>query len=437
MRGCGIVSILLLAALAQALCAQGAGEPNFREKVDLELTAMELQGSAFKPQALDELGAAGLTGVLDRFFPETAVKPRAASEPKLDELRPLVEQLGSEEFRVRETATEKLIVRGQPARKLLEAAAESDDAEVRLRARRILAAWQPKSTDGIDRALAGLWCYLQVLKDVERQEILGQRILAEFARGWPEGSQLHALRLCIAGVAKSGGDSGCDRLRPLISSQDARIARFVTETVGSYKADDKFYPQLLLDALADPRDEVVEVALRWTRDCHKSPRAGDVRQALNAIFSQRGEALKFQATMPLIHDFDAPEAWVHLIQETQSKAPLRAASALSSLADAKFTGRPATDELITQLRPLLESPTLSLRWGATKVLGTHSGENVCQLLVPLLGDKQQSVVEEASRGLLKQPQIDHVRKHLSATLASDNAQVGERAADLLLKLKNK
>jgi HEAT repeat protein len=141
--------------------------------------------------------------------------------------------------------------------------------------------------------------------------------------------------------------------------------------------------------------------------------------------------------MPLIHDFDAPEAWVHLIRETQSKAPLRAASALSSLADAKFNGRPATDELTTQLRPLLESPTLSLRWGGTKVLGTHAGENVIELLVPLLGDKQQSVVDEASRCLLKQPEIDHVRKHLSAALTSSNAQVGERAADLLLKLRNK
>jgi HEAT repeat protein len=428
--------MLMLVAVAP-LCAQPAENANFREQLDLELTAMEIQGSAFRPQALDDLGVAGLTGVLDRFFPETAVKPRAIREPKLDELRPLIEQLGSEEFRVRETATEKLIVRGQPARKLLEVAAESDDAEVRLRARRILAAWEPKSADGIDRALAGLWCYLQLLKDDERHELLASRILAEFSRGWPEGSHLHALRLCIAGVAKGGGDSGCDRLRPLVANKDARIARFVTETVGSYKADDKFYPRVLLDALADPRDEVVEVALRWTRDCPKSPRADEVRRALATIFAQRDDALKFQATMPLIHDFDAPEAWVHLIRETQSKAPLRAASALSSLADAKFTGRQASDELITQLRPLLDSPTLSLRWGATKALGTHAGENVVELLVPLLGDKQQSVVEEASRGLLKQPEIDHVRKHVSAALTSDNVQIGERAADLLLKLKNK
>ena len=62
-------------------------------------------------------------------------------------LEALVEKLGHDEHAVRERATRHLIALGDEARPLVERAAKSHDPEVRLRARRILAAHQPSPTD--------------------------------------------------------------------------------------------------------------------------------------------------------------------------------------------------------------------------------------------------------------------------------------------------
>ena len=430
----GVWLVILLSSLAAPLRGQPPSAVRIQDWIDEELTAMELQGSAYNPKSLHALGTAGLAGVLDHFFPSTAAA-RPVVKPPEDEVKRLIGQLGNDEFKIRETATEQLIARGKPCRDLLLKAADSDDAEVRLRARRILAAWEPKAGGIGDRGLGGFWNYAEGLRDGQRLELLARRVIAEFELGWPEGPKLHLLRLCIAGVAKGGHDASCDLLRPLVASKDLRVAKFVTETAGSYKADDQFFPQLLLDALASDRDEVVQVAIRWTQNCRQSPQSDKVREALRTIFEKRDEKLKFQVSSPLIQEYDDPDAWSYLIEQTQSKEPLRSASALSSLADAKYSGRAASDELLSTLATHLTSPTLSLRWGATKALGTHSGPAVIEQLIPLLGDMEQSVHDEARRCLLKQTDQPLLRKQLTAAAgAHANDHVRQRAAELLKKL---
>jgi HEAT repeat protein len=262
--------------------------------------------------------------------------------------------------------------------------------------------------------------------------------VAELNRGWPEGRKLHHLRLCIAGLAKGANETSCEHLRPLIASKDPRIGKFVAETIGSYKSDERFFPPLLLDALESEREEVVQAAIRWTVGCRHTSRASEVQRALVGIFERGDEALKFQVSLPLIQEFDEADAWLHLIRETQSKAPLRSAAALSSLADAKHTGREASRELIDKLTGLLDSPTLSLRWGATKALGTHDGPAVIDLLIPLLADSEQSVRDEAARCLVKQADKSLVAEQLRAAVSkSDSEDFRRRSADVLKKLDEK
>ena len=414
--------------------AHGQAEPDAsRERLNDELTTMELHGPAYNPKGLHELGVDGLVGVLDRFFPETAVVKRELKLPD-DELAQLIKDLGSEDFRTRERATDRLIVRGKPSREELLKVIESDDAEVRLRIRRVLAAWEPKADQVGDRSLGGFWNYAEGLRDRQRLDLLARRVIAELDRGWPEGPRLHVLRLCIAGVAKGGDERSCDLLRPLVASKDVRIAKFVTETVGSYKADSRFFPSLLLDALASDREEVAAAAIRWSQDCRHSPQADKVYLALLAILRERDAALKFQVCLPLIQEFDEPSAWSYVIEQTQSKEPLRAASALSTLADAKHSGRSATPELIKALSPHLASPTLSLRWGAVKALGTHSGDDVIDLLLPLLADSQNSVCEEVQRCLLKQPDQQLLHHRLKVAIEGSNDALSTNAAEFLAKL---
>jgi HEAT repeat protein len=403
-------------------------------QIDDCLADMTTGGSAYDPKRLHELGLPGLEGLLDRLFPETAAKPKEAAAARDDEVRELVKQLGDEEFRTRERATERLIAIGKPHRELLAKAADSDDAEVRLRARRILAAWEPKPGGLADQSLGGFWKYAEGVRDRERLEALAKRTATVLNAGWPDGSKIHLTRLCIAGVAKGGAEGPCEILRPLIDHQDPRIAKLVVETIGSYKQPD-FFPQLLVEAISAKRDDVVEVAVRWCQNCSGLSRSEEIRRALRQAFAGRSEAIKFQSCLALSQEFDDPEAWLFLIEQTQSQEPLRAASAQSRLAGLPYAGKQASENLVASLQMLLDSPKLSLRWGAVKVLGTHSGENVVETLIPLIVDKEQSVADEASRGIVKQKDADLARERL-ATVARDHADaaVRDQAVKLIAQL---
>jgi HEAT repeat protein len=405
------------------------------EQIDDRLADMRTSGSAYNPKELHELGLAGLERLLDRLFPETAPTKKADAPPAAEEARRLVAQLGDEEFRIREEATRQLIAKGKRHRELLLKAADSPDAEVRLRARRILAAWMPQAGGLVEQALGGFWKYAEGIRDRERLSALARRTNLVLDRGWPEGSKVHLTRLCIAGVAKGGDDEACELLRPLLAHDDARVARLVVETIGSYK-DKTFFPQLLVDALASERDETVEVAVRWSQHCHESPRAEEIRQALVRVFTNRSEALKFQCCLVLTQEFDDPAAWLFLIEQTQSKEPLRAASAQSRLAGLSYSGRPAQKELIEKLQPQLASPALARRWGAAKVLGIHAGGEIVEILIPLLADKEQSVADVARRGILSQGDKRVTRELLkdAARTHSDPA-VRSAAAALSKELK--
>src|SRR5262245_51218218 len=70
-------------------------------------------------------------------------EPRPMAKQKVDEklqekIKELVAQLGHDDFSVREEATKKLAEIGRPAVPAVREAAKSNDAEVRMRARRIL-----------------------------------------------------------------------------------------------------------------------------------------------------------------------------------------------------------------------------------------------------------------------------------------------------------
>src|SRR5688572_202043 len=70
--------------------------------IDSELAAMAAQGAGYDPQSLDALGLEGLAGVLDRLFPATIAPPKKLLE---EDVARLIEQLGDDEFYVRDEAT--------------------------------------------------------------------------------------------------------------------------------------------------------------------------------------------------------------------------------------------------------------------------------------------------------------------------------------------
>jgi hypothetical protein len=249
----------------------------------------------------------------------------------------------------------------------------------------------------------------------------------------PEGDRLHLMRLCIAGVAHGRDDASCDLLRPLVRHSDVRIATLAAETVGAYKTETRFVPQMLVDALASDHKPVVEAALRFVIGGQDERRREPVRLALRRVFDGQDEPLKFQACLPLLRDFQDGEAWVYVLEQTQSEDGNRVHTALNWIGDTKNCGRPPDTQLMQRLEAMLAGG--GQRRAAVQVLGAFAGEEVVRRLIALLGDGGLNVASQADASLLAQPDRELVKRLLNKTAASEpSGFANSRARALLAKI---
>lgn len=407
-------------------------------KIALLVDGMANRGSSYEPAELHALGADGLAAVIDHLLPDTAPPPKPVT-PGLPEaeVRLLIARLDAEEFSAREAATDVLILKARGSRPLIDEAARSQSLEVRMRAERVLASWEPRYAERLNAYLSGFWTYLEGISDSERLTLLAHRTLRAFDQGMPEGDRLHLMRLCIAGVAHGRDDASCDVFRPLIRHEDIQIATLVTETVGAYKTDPRFVPQLLVDALVSERGPVVEAGLRFVTDCQDAKRRSQIRAALQTIFNHGPEHLKFQACLPLTRDFRETDAWLYVIDQTVSPDANRVRTALNWIGDTKNCGHPPNARLWQRLSELLASNRADSRRAAVQVLGTFAGNEVAQWLIEVLADSDTSVVRQAEAALATQPDRALVQR-LVAQAAGNHRDgvVRERAAQLVKRLNS-
>lgn len=403
--------------------------------VDEQLDAMAASRSKFDPQQLDQMGAHGLSLVLDRLFPETASQPVAAIPE--EQIKLWIHQLGDDDFERREAATRNLIANAWFARELVKRSIDTSDTEVRQRIRFILDSWVPKSRERWKPHLEGLSNYLLKIKDLERLDLLAQRVTQVLDRGVPMGDDRKLPRLCLAAIAKGARDESCELLRPLLKHDDVAIAVIVAEEVGSQR-DIRFFPQLLVDALQDDRDEVADAALDWAPNCWDEKRAPLVQKAIRRLFDERSEKLKFHACFTLMHDYHDPDAIVYLLEQTKSDDEKRAFTAISWIGDACNWQTPVTKSILDHLTPHLTSNNDTLRRAASAALGTYRGEEVVRVLIPMLGDATRIIAEEAQRNLPNQKDKEMLRRQLAdAVENSPNSNVRSRCQQLLAKLKAK
>jgi HEAT repeat protein len=404
--------------------------------VNLQLAEMARRGSAYDAKEMNALGTAGLEALLDRLFPETAAAPRV--ELSDDELAALIVQLAAEDFRTRQDATQTLIAKARTHREAIEKAADHRDAEVRLRARLILATWDAKPTTTWDKHVDGCSAFLGQIRDRERLDLLAQRTVAVLQAGMPTRDRLKLMRVCLAGLALGGDEASCDRLRPLMEHPDPRVAELVVESIGAYREDPAFFPRVLIDGLENDRPAVVEAALRWSTNGGSEERAKDVERAVRRVFTGSNSSLKFQASFLLMHTFDDAEAFAYLLEQTKSDDIKQAFTAIHWVGDACHSGKPVTREILNAFDPHLESKNAELRRAATDALGTYQGEEVVKRLIPMLGDLVSIIATGAEVGLLNQNDKTILRRHLTeASEKNPDRRVSDAAIELLEKLNDK
>lgn len=404
---------LMLSNLGPGACHQASAiEPI---QIALLVDNMASKGSGYDAQELHNLGESGLAAVLDHLLPDTAppAAPLPAGPPE-EAIRQWIAELDHDDFQTRERATAELAASGRNQRKLIEEAAQSQKAEMALRAQRIIATWQARPQARLSAYLSGFWAYVEKIEDGKRLNLLARRTLKAFEQGMAQGDRLHLLRLCLAGVAHGRDATSCEVLRPLIEHDDVQVAILAAETVGAYKTDASFFPTILIDALNSERPGVAEAAMRFAAGSSDEKQRDELRASLERIFRKQGEALKFQACLPLIRDFHDPSAWIYVLEQTQSKDANRARTACNWVGDTSVRGQPAPSGLAQALAPLLKSPSADLRRWTVQSLGSYSGEQVVRSLIPLLADDDDNVVRQVGASLRQQPDQRLVKRLVQA-----------------------
>ena len=406
---------------------------------DIEMVLLEMaqEGRKFKPDKLHKGGLKTLEALLDHLLPDTIpVEPASVSQAQAQQW---LEQLGDEDYRTREDATQKLISLGESFKALVKKALDDEDIEIRTRAQLILSTWEaarqnPESRNvGIYSGAFGV--YVDGITDPECLRELARRVRRGVKCGLPATKgELRLFEHCLRVVAESGDDATCNILTPLLEHEDPAVAVWVVKQVGAY-SDNNYFPELLLVALASDVEDIVSEAISWTPNCWDEDRAPLVVRHLTRIFEGDNETLKFKACFPLMHGHHDRRAVAYLIEQTQSADPVRARRAISWLGDSCNHRKKAYPALLEALVPLLSCKDPVTRRTAADALGTYLGEEVVKQLIPLLADDENIIVMETRQNLLEQKDKVMLRRLLAqAQTESPNPLVRERAAALLKAL---
>lgn len=426
---------LFVTLLAVGLSAGGElhGQPGEAE-IRSVLAEMILQKHNFEPERLHEMGVDGLEAVLDELLPDTA-RPKKSRVPA-EVTAGLIEQLGDESFRVREAASEELRRLGPGIRAALLQAAGSADVEVSWRATLILRGWALRASEDRGRYCAAFCVFATGISDDRRLEVLTRRTLQALQEGMPAGGRREILRQCMATIAGSATVQHVNRLGPLLGHDDVGVAVLATEAIGNTVSSDRC-PRPFLQALRHQREEVAGAALSYAAGCAEGPHRKEVERALIEIFRRAGGTLKLRAAVSLMHTFRHSPARQYVLQQVETGDRERKCLALSFLGHPANAGKPADEELLEAVRPLLK-PGVDryVRRVAARALGVYSGRQVVQSLIPLLADEYSRIPREVKQSLLVQPDKEMVRRLLRAAAEEHSDEEVKRAAAEMLKTFN-
>ena len=394
----GAAKILLIVAWT-ATCAHAATPASTRAADPI---ATILKTRDFRHPALDALDPAeAVTRLLDALLPDTALG--APPAPRSRDIAALIEQLGSPEGDVRQKATRRLIRMGPDFGGAVERAAGEKTGgvqivsagtdvppEVRLRAREVVRAWRRVENERGRREF-DIRTYIARLKDRRALEVVRERARRALDAASPGEERRQLLGACVGGLMGATGrdERYAETFRPLLAHPEEDVALLVVNAIGSWR-DSNYFPLLLLDALKDPRPNVVDEALNGTTRCLDERRDAAVRETVHAIFGGPDGKLKFHAAGVLVHDWDDADATRYMIMEVKSRDRDRQLSALAWLQEIPVH-RPPPPGLLEAAGPLLRSNEAELRQAAVETIGTYTGDQVLQLLIPVLSDPAPEV----------------------------------------------
>lgn len=420
-----------------------AGGSLSRQAVESLMQEMAARGASFSPERLSALGPAGLKAVLDCVFPETA--PIDEAEPDDAMIAALLEEMRDDQYQTREAATERLLKLGPAARKTALRLAQQADAEVSWRAIRVLRAWDDQRRDDMMRYSAALTVCFSQINDPPRLEILADRVHRVLELGSPAGGKANIMRDMVRTLYLTKDDRWLDPLAPVfkkpVNRSDQVLIQWLNQAMAREAAGARsdgsravaaveiaavrggsateppvpvFVPRLLISALESDQVQVQLAAVQAVPARPEGPNVSALRERLEAMFAGTSETVKLRTARPLIAAFGNAEAYDYLIEQAaQRENAGRRQEALSIMTQLGGKRGPLPAKAATVLPGLLKQQELGhARVMVAGILGSHTGQEVLDALIPSLADNYQPLAQEAERRLLQYPDKEELLKAL-------------------------
>ncbi len=461
-RGAEPASRVPPSVAAQSPAADG---PLSRQALESLMQEMAARGASFSPERLSALGPAGLKAVLDSVFPETA--PIEEAEPDDAVIAGLLKEMRDDQYQVREAATERLLKLGPSARKTALRLAQQSDAEVSWRAIRVLRAWDDQRRDDMARYAAAMTVCLAQISDPPRLEILADRVRRVLELGAPSGGKANIMRDMVRALYAAKDDRWLDPLAPIfkkaVNRADQVLIQWLYQAMAREAAAGRsdvnrvaaveiaaarggssteppqpvFVPRLLIAALESDQSSVQLIALQAVPARPEGPNVPALRERLEALFGGTNETAKLRAARPLIVAFGHAEAYDYLLEQAaQRENAARRQEALSLMAQLGPGRGPLPAKAAAVLPGLLKQQELGhARVMVAGILGSHTGKEVLDALIPALADNYQPLAQEAERRLLQYPDKDELLKALDRAVG-ENQRLKDAAGRIREQLRS-
>lgn len=411
--------VLLVGGLSAAALQAGSARA---DRIDELLVRMGDKDSEFRVDELQALSPEELSALCDRLLPETL-----HVEPPLGEttVRQLVAQLGVASFERRQAAERQLTLAGPDIARWL---GDSDDAEVQARLAAIRRRWLPRDDLG---PYVAAWERFVHDADARHLALFADRAARAIERSPPRGARRDVIAALIARLIQNTESADAGRFAQMLPALPVESAADMVKMFGQGRPRN-VYPQLLLQALDDPRPPVVKAAIAGSYRAGGTPQSPDVQRRLQKVLAGADADLQFAAAGPLFVDFGDPRALRLLLDAARSDDKPRWRQALDAIGNQANFGRRAPANLAAALEPVLQSKDADRRYAAINALGVFADESVWPALVSALGDDDAQVAAAARRHLQSQPDREGIVRRLTDARQTFPAPAVRDAAQALL-----
>lgn len=238
-------------------------------------------------------------------------------------------------------------------------------------------------------------------KKAGRFDTIEKHVMKILAADGVDRQSVNAAYSLISALGSTGDDKYSQLFMPFLDHPDPRVAG---ELVFNFTrgAPRDHYPPLVLKALESRRREVVVRAIAAIS--HKEPNP-EVDKRIRHFFEGDDEDIKLEACSRLIRFYHDEDATLHVLGQVESQDRRRARHARFMICNQPIKTQPPPRAVLEKARSMLLSDDKLHREAAILALGMYQGEDVVQLLISALADREEWVVSPAW-GRIVEPERD-------------------------------